>query len=1127
MDRSNDPNNLDRNIEPNKLDRYNDPNKLDRYNDPNNLNNNIYSDKLDRYNDPNKLDRSNDPNKLDSNIYSDKLNKYNDPNNLGNNIYSDKLDRYNDPNKLDRYNDPNKLDRYSDPNKLDRYNDPNKDIYSDKLDKNIKPVKCGQCNKLFSPQNGNSNPCDICNSNICNECAPSHFHKTRNPKVFVRTKENVNKLEDPNENKLPQCIECGKSMPINDNENVNHCNKCQGNLCNNCGNTHNNYYPEHNIIPIKSFVINDEKEFPKNNCTLCNKNISKNPVIYNCDECQANLCDNCGNDHCINRPKHTLSLLKYLPNKKIIECNVCGKNIENPNNNNKCEKCNINLCDGCNNTHFKNNPAHKFELIKEKLLSPAVITKKTAHLNNCILCHKNLNLKNIPNIYYCKNCKGNLCPECNGNHNNNNDYKDHEPEEAGIVIYDPIKNTNEKIPRLKCIKCQKNLQDNIDEPIKNCRKCEGNLCDACSNIHAINYPSHRIEPKEYLINNTTFIIPKINCSYCNKNIPVIHNNSINHCNNCACNYCDPCKKEHDRIYRDHKSLPINTYIILKNKNNTFDIPKINCISCEKYLTNEINNPISYCNQCNGNLCYDCNKTHNINNPNHELEKIKYLFIENINYKKEKPEINCGVCGVNIKNNGIDTLNHCNDCAASLCDVCANSHRNDAPEHSTIIKKYVLSQPIQENENLENINKNNNNKVPSDHCVLCNKNVPINDNEFVNHCNVCQGNLCDNCGSGHNNYYSDHDIVPIKSYIINDEKEFPKNNCFLCNKNILKDPIIYNCENCQANLCDNCGNDHCINKPKHTLSLLKYLSNGKNLECDICGKDIENPNNENKCEKCLINLCNDCKPAHYKNNPTHINNYNNNMNDINDYNTDNKCENCQKILQYSNTSPIFNCNECSKKLCVDCIVDHNNQYPNHTIVLYKNNPNSLYINDNINRSTKNIAYNNNIINDNIKYKATPRKISTDYSCLICKIPHNKFPSRIYYNCNDCKGYICSYCKKIHDFKNYSHILTNPHKFGDEEQKTKIKHKRVASAGVDNYDKDYLYKDPKLKKMNKVGNLNVIKPKTKKNNNDESDTFSVFGSGKAFCFKCRKVDTKFQFCGKCMRLFCRECFSTHNC
>ena len=259
-----------------------------------------------------------------------------------------------------------------------------------------------------------------------------------------------------------------------------------------------------------------------------------------------------------------------------------------------------------------------------------------------------------------------------------------------------------------------------------------------------------------------------------------------------------------------------------------------------------------------------------------------------------------------------------------------------------------------------------------------------------------------------------------------------------------------------------------------------------------------------------------------------------MDNINNDFNPNTCGNCQKTLQFSNTSPVFNCIQCSKKLCIDCIEDHIKQYPNHNIVRYKNSSNIFNNNDETTNSTNNNPLNDNINNDNkdeTQLKETYTKINNnDCFCLICKIQHYKYPSRIYYNCNECKGYICSYCKKTHDFENYSHILINPHKHCDDEQKTKTKNKRSASVGIiDNCDKNYLNKNPNLTKMRKTGSIDLFKTKMKKKNNVENKNknISFVGSGNAFCFECRKYNSKFEFCGKCMRLFCEECFISHDC
>ena len=101
------------------------------------------------------------------------------------------------------------------------------------------------------------------------------------------------------------------------------------------------------------------------------------------------------------------------------------------------------------------------------------------------------------------------------------------------------------------------------------------------------------------------------------------------------------------------------------------------------------------------------------------------------------------------------------------------------------------------------------------------------------------------------------------------------------------------------------------------------------------------------------------------------------------------------------------------------------------------------------------------------------------------------------CKNCKNYICSNCKKNHDVKYYSHILANPHKFGEDEKIEDTKnHRRYASVGTRNIKRvkkaqEERHKCPRLERL-----------ETRKN----------------FCVNCKKTDKKLNMCRKCNKYYC---------
>ena len=106
---------------------------------------------------------------------------------------------------------------------------------------------------------------------------------------------------------------------------------------------------------------------------------------------------------------------------------------------------------------------------------------------NCVLCDKNIPAKSKNIINYCKDCDGNLCNNCNNNH----DYKypNHIKNNVKIITMNP-EEEGKDIPVLKCYLCKENLDDK--QPIQYCYTCNGNLCDKCGNNHYKIKPNHKI-----------------------------------------------------------------------------------------------------------------------------------------------------------------------------------------------------------------------------------------------------------------------------------------------------------------------------------------------------------------------------------------------------------------------------------------------------------------------------------------------------------------------------------------------------------------------------------------------------------------------------------------------------------
>ena len=153
---------------------------------------------------------------------------------------------------------------------------------------------------------------------------------------------------------------------------------------------------------------------------------------------------------------------------------------------------------------------------------------------------------------------------------------------------------------LICPKCKSfpliNLKiDNVSKEIYLHLKCRCN-----------NYIEEQYSIKEYFAQITHKQKNKMSCS---KNPS--HNGylAINYCFQCQEFLCSLCKSIHDTLNKDHVV-----------SDEEIKIDKI----CDRHLEN--NEIISYCNECNMNLCVTCLKDHNIH---HDIYDIKNFFPKNL------------------------------------------------------------------------------------------------------------------------------------------------------------------------------------------------------------------------------------------------------------------------------------------------------------------------------------------------------------------------------------------------------------------------------------------------------------------------------------------------------------------
>ena len=324
------------------------------------------------------------------------------------------------------------------------------------------------------------------------------------------------------------------------------------------------------------------------------------------------------------------------------------------------------------------------------------------------------------------------------------------------------------------------------------------------------------------------------------------------------------------------------------------------------LSNKINEPISSCSKCKGNLCNNCSRSHESEFIRHRLEYK--LYISNIiNKENKEPNLNkskendfieqCFSCNKNLFIQESSMINHCFNCKVNFCIKCSKNHF-----------------------------KNNNSHDLSLFEVKLNKYTEGND----------------------------------KSYSI----------CEICGDSLNIDKAFYRCENCEIDFCQKCLYIHYRSKPNHNYILIKYIQIlgkeendfdltthiKKKNSCITCRIRLDDFA-RNSCNYCNKIFCNECIKQHYEQNYEHRliksssqkNIFSKNIFSLKEeQNENNDIEKCNKCLKACINCPIYKCNQCKIKLCEECISFHNKMFSSHKISLFKDNSNQ---NDTI-KETKN-------------------------------------------------------------------------------------------------------------------------------------------------------------------------------
>ena len=986
-------------------------------------------------------------------------------------------------------------------------------------DNNKGSIKCRQCGKDLGNDDNTYKKCDKCKIDLCDACGDNHIEKFPNHNIlYALYKINYNKnINDYNykeiENKLKtsndKCNNCNKKINVKNNDIINFCNNCNANLCDNCNRSHGKNYPDHVKVTPKVIILDkymdleDYSKLPIYKCIACDKNLKvnlNNPYIK-CDKCHGNICDDCNNTHLQEFPTHKLELNKYIipdTNEDIkylydnipinFECASCYEQIPLSPETNYCIECQGNLCNNCVKLHSKNKKNHK-----PKILNSILIEKNRDNIFNaqniiCNSCNKNLDNKINEYIHNCPKCKKTLCDDCISKHSI--EYPNHNININKYIFYD-IKEENDitsnkskqniikSILNDKCSICDKNVRPGNNNQISHCNKCKGSLCDSCEKNHSSLFPGHDYIVKKYIINKNNIVdndnlIQNDKCFTCQRNIPIINDGFIIYCLNCKGNICNSCGSCHTAKNQDHKVYNFRTKKLEKNKDELYQ-----CGNCgNKISTNTIYN----CNKCNKNLCDKCTNSHLKKNDKkeHNLVFIKYI-------KESDIIVECNVCGRITKNkNGTYENYKCDKCLVNLCEPCCKTHLKKYPNHK--IKQSITS--------LEKVKANNNKYIPdiqsveNDTCFNCKQIIVLKNNDIINYCKNCKGNLCNNCNNSHTKENPSHFIVR-PAIILKSKKDLvklPIYKCIACNKKLSADLNVpyNNCDKCHGNLCNDCNNTHLQEFPGHNLLLRKYIITNDNdifnknlqeniaisFDCLSCGNKIPINKEINYCIICKGNLCNNCTQLHENNNLNHkprklnINLLNNEKGKIFILPNIN-CNSCGNNLNKNINDYIHKCPKCNIIFCDNCSLAHIKEYPEHNLSLDK------YI-------FYEILDNSNSLNEMPIEK-----------CIICNGDVKVEKEQNVPYCYKCKGNLCNSCDKKHtslfpehEFiikKLYVNLNPNPNKNENEE-----------------------------KFINDIDRINLI-------NNEK-------------CFICHnnipiKNNDKIIYCNICSGIICNECNNEH--
>ena len=1073
-------------------------------------------------------------------------------------------------------------------NPFHRYN-----IFKNKnyISKKPEQIICTKCEKNL--ENKIASKCLNCPKELfCNECKINHNLIYPEHNIFSKIKEKNNELNDDSEESLDnnkntqeiiKCIICQNKILFKDNNYITHCNKCKGNLCNKCESTHSKKKPLHKFISLNTMIINDTSNIENYyKCVNCSQDLNNNIYLYNCPQCNGNLCKNCGNEHFKENPKHKICILKSklsnLENNNF-NCFICGIISSN-----RCEKCKVLLCNKCKENHKQKYPHHKIITIQNKELNKNLEENKKNEMTNCVLCLKRIRLNEKNDLSYCENCDGTLCKNCIIRHKDYYPFHKIYNQNLRKKIKEKKKEINKEISIKYCYQCKRKLNLNIQY----CFRCNEYYCDKCGKSHNYKFPKHKLRCEKQKINNEIknkfeddnhyekeeilSIFSKDesenyfsnndennrNSTNSNQDSLSIEknekeeessiNNSINkntnknikeknsyinvrkckHCGKyktvqiicdfCKSNFCNNCYEIHLKEFPTHNKSNKNRKTLENNNNVETNLITNNykCVLCRNGMNFKNNETIIFCDKCKGNICRNCKKSHILRFPKHNQIISKIIFFDENKYKGFK----CSICSKDLIDNLNEPICSCNKCKGILCKDCTRSHNSEFIRH---ILEYKFFIPNLNTEEIIKENSNINKTINKKECLICLNNIDFKNNINNIYCYECNGIICENCIKIHLKKNDNHKTIQINQKFIKKENELPQDlpntYCILC-KNDISDSIIFNCSQCNGDLCDDCGKEHLINKTKHNITMIKYVlkENVYQSNCAQCGKNLNNYNNYKNCENCRIQFCIKCGDYHKQKYKYHIiatikNDNTNNSDKVKNKSIINEiyCSQCDQNLSSINNNSIKYCLKCNINLCEDCSRTHNKKYPKHIISITKYNTKSNNSNDDEN-------------------------ISSYSNCHSCQKNLFSIEDSIINHCFNCKVNFCVKCSKNHIKNNNNHDL-NLFEVKLLNKDEKYEENSICDNCGDNLQKDKTFYQCENCEIDLCHKCLYAHYKSKPNHNFIFAKYEISkeevinnhdNSYNIKCDICKKIIdiNSNNFCESCQYVMCNDCVNLHK-